>query len=583
LAAKQNVSASAIDKTSFWFAGTCGVCHPGGGFTEYDRDGQKYFDVRTGRYGYEVLGKSATDVALDGDYSEIATSGATMGALRNQVNGNDLWKRTGVAEPDCLFCHRADRALAVQNGQTSNMNWIWRSAALRGKDALVDEASQPVAAYAAAATAGQGWFKTLKLGAVPAGQLPLATQLDIDYQPGVTDGSLVADPVDGTLRIAPGAIATTPTDFACWGCHITPEVRKRGRVWFDPAKDVHYAGFNNLRNASTADDVAAAASTACSRCHPGAGGMNGEHNIAKGGTTLGTARDDTDYQGFRTCIQCHSGPTRDPQAPEPTSDIHTAYGHLDVLSCDACHIPYKSDAADMLVDNATSGSTILYTTARFLSEDPLNPFATGDARWYPDFKWKKDGDGVQRLFPMKTLLSMWWGDWDQRGTPTDRSDDVVVPLPLWRVRQAAKALPAGTVKDDNGDGIAEVNTLVEIQAWITALKGNDSHGNRFAALPVLVKGGAVWHEQGGGIARLEYEGTGMKVESEHPFAADHNVLPASEALGAGGFQGCVECHNTFDGETQSRVFDRKILKDPFDTDGQPKYRTVFDRVGLRAP
>lgn len=579
MAAKQNTSPSQIDKTSFWYTGVCAVCHPGGGFTEFDRDGRKYFDVKTGLYGYETLGRTASEVALDGDYSEIVTSGASMGALRNPVGGHELWKRTGVAEADCLFCHRADRTVA----EGKNMNWIWRSASLRGKDALVDGAGNPVAAYAAASTAAQGWFSLLELDpTVPAGQPPLAKKLEIDYQKGVDAGSLVQD-ADGALRIPATAIATTPTDYACWGCHITPEVRKRGRVWFDPRKDVHYARFNGLPDTSPPVDSVSMKSTACSRCHPGEGGVNGEHNIAKGGTTLGTVRDDTDYRGFRTCAECHTaGPDKDPEAPSPVSPIHTDFGHLDVLSCDACHIPHKSDAADMVVDNATTGSTIIYSTAKFLSEDPLNPAAPGDAKWWPDLKWKKDSDGASRLFPMKTLLSMWWGDWDTRGTvPTD--DDVVVPLPLWRVRQAAKALPAGAMKDDTGDGTAEVNTVLEIQAWIAALKGNDSHGNRFARNPVLVKGGAIWYEQGTWVAHLETEGTGIKVESEHPFAADHNVLPAAAALGSAAAGGCAECHNTWSGQPKSRVFDRLILKDPFDPDGKPVYRTVKDRVGVTPP
>ena len=68
MAGKTNANASQIDKTSFWWTGLCGICHPGGGPTEFDRDGEQYYDAKTGQFGYEKLGKTAGQVTLDGDY-----------------------------------------------------------------------------------------------------------------------------------------------------------------------------------------------------------------------------------------------------------------------------------------------------------------------------------------------------------------------------------------------------------------------------------------------------------------------------------------------------------------------------------
>lgn len=576
MAAKDNARASDIDKTSFWWTGMCGACHPGGGPSEFDRDGRKYFDVATGKFGYESLGKAAADVLLDGDYAEVSN---VNGALRAAP-----WDKTGVAEADCLFCHRADRT--VTSGK--NMNWIWRAASLRGKDALVDSGGGPVPGYAAAATAAQGWFSAIALNpSVPAGQPPQATSLDISYQPGVDAGTLLVEP-DQTLRLAPTAISAVPTDYACWGCHITPEVRKRGRVWFDATKDVHYAGFNRLRDADPSNDVPATASTACTRCHP----SGADHNIAKGNTTLGTARDDTDFAGFRTCRDCHlrDSPLRDPEAPvvdtrpggEERLRAHQVVRHLDLLSCDVCHIPFKTDPADMVIDMATTGQTPILSTQKFLSADPLDPTATDKTRWYPSFTWKKDQDGVLRLFPMKVLLTAWWGEWDRNGTPADRSDDRIAPIPLWRVRGVTAGAPLAGAADDTGDGTKEVNTPAEIALYIAALRGNDRYGVPVALNPVLVKGGKVYHDDGaGGVAHFEVEGSGIKTESAHPFAADHNVLPASEALGSfAGAAGCAECHKTMNGNQPTRVFDRKILVDPWGEDGKPIYKTVRELVLL---
>jgi hypothetical protein len=552
-----------MDKTSFWWTGLCGICHTGGGPSEFDRDGHKYYDFVTGEFGYEKLGLTAGDVTLDGDYAEINTSNGTLRAAP--------WDVTGVAEADCMFCHRADRT--INSGM--NMNWIWRTATLRAKDKLVDSGAGSVPAYAAASTAGQGWFGDLQLSStVPAGKPPMATTLDIDYQPGVTNGSLV-EKTDG-LYVADTAITATPRDYACWGCHITPDMKKRGREWFNPDSDVHYRNFNNLDDADTGNDVAAADSAACTYCHPaGMTGLQLNHNIAKGNATLGSVRNDTDYTGFRTCADCHlaTSADRDPNAPTPPNTTEHNATHRAILSCEACHVPSKATPADLVVDNSVTGSTVGYKTSDFLSADPLDPTDADKTKWYPSFVRRPDRDGVNRIFPVKLLLSVWWGDWDQNGTPSDLTDDVIKPVPLWRVRQIINGTGGPTIPADN-----QVNTLAEIYEYITALKGDDSHGVQVAANPVLIKGGKVWHDDGAGsVTSFDYHGTGIKTESSHPFSVNHNVRPGSEALGS---TNCQECHGGGSGTGGTPVFDRLILVDPFDTNGNPVYKTVRELLGV---
>jgi hypothetical protein len=551
LAGKTNANESEIDKTSFWWTGLCAICHPGGGPSEFDRDGELYFDVATNQFGYEKLGKTAGDVVLDGDYAEINTSNGTLRAAP--------WDKTGVAETDCLLCHRADRAI----DEGKNLNWIWRAAALRAKDKLVDGNDDPVMAYAAAATAAQGWFTTFELAATPPGKPPMAARLGVDYQAGLDNGSLYQQ--GGNLYVALGAVAGTPKDYACWGCHLTPDLKKRGRRWFDAGSDVHYAGFNNLDDADAANDIEPGDSTACAHCHPASmTGMDLNHNIAKGNAILGSVRDDTDYVGFRTCRDCHlaTSADRDPNAPAPpTLTVHNST-HLGIMSCEMCHIPYKEDPADLVVDNSVTGATVSYQTGTFLSSDPLDPSNADKSRWYPSFVGKKDSDGAYRIFPVKLLLSVWWGDWDQNGTPADLSDDVIKPIPLWRVRQGV----AGLAPADN-----KVNTDAEILTYINALTANDSHGNQIAARPVLVKGGKVYYADDGLVAHFEYHGTGIKTESSHPFSVNHNVRSGAQALGTS----CGDCH-----AANSPVFDRKILVDPFDENGDPVYKTVREILGF---
>jgi hypothetical protein len=558
LAAKNNDSPSDLDKTSFFWTSKCGICHPGGGPGEFDRDGEMYYDIETGLYGYEVLGKTAAEVELDGDYALLNPATGMVGPAP--------WHVTGVSEPDCLFCHVSLKKVA----DGTNNNWVWRTATLRSGGALVDSQGAPVAAFAAASAAAQGWFSNIELAPPVPGQPPTAVTLDLDYSVGVEDEVLVSRS-DG-LYVNGKMLTEEPRDYACWGCHVTPDLKKRGRVWFDPDEDVHYAGFNLLTDDDPDNDIQPLDSEACTGCHE----ADLDHNITKGNAFVGSVQDETDYEDMKTCWRCHAeeSPDRDPEAPIPSHIIHTLSPH-GLFSCQACHIPYKTRPADFVVDNATTGSTIGYSSTEVLSADPLDPTNPDKSRWYPAFKFKESEDGIDRLYPAKILLSVWWGDWDQNGTPDQRSDDVVAPIALWRVRQITGNQPLPIVTDDNGDGKPEVNRPEEIAAYLTALKGSDVHGEQVATNPVLVKGGKIWYEDleaPFGVNHFDYEGTGVLVESTHPFSLDHNVRESHEAWGAEG--SCNTCHRAFNGGNDTVVFDRLILVDPFDETGQPVYEKV---------
>lgn len=265
MAGKDNAAASEIDKTSFFWTGKCGGCHPGGGPGEFDRDGELYWDEAAGQFGYEKLGLSAGQVALDGDYAFLNPSSGLLGMAG--------WDKTGVSEPDCLMCHLSEFDLTGG----SNQNALWRQATLRAMTALVDDLGQQVATFAAAPAAGAGWHSTFELASLPPGSPPQASKLQLDYQVGLDAGELTLNSA-GELKLRGNVLVARPRDQACWGCHATAEAKKRGRVWFDAAKDVHYAAFNHLDDADPANDGDAASSQACTVCHP----AGADHEIAKG-------------------------------------------------------------------------------------------------------------------------------------------------------------------------------------------------------------------------------------------------------------------------------------------------------------
>ncbi|MBU0717225.1 MAG: hypothetical protein KJ749_03175 [Planctomycetes bacterium] len=598
LAAKDNTSESEMEQTAFAWIRDCGSCHPGGGPGEFDRDGQPFYNEATGQFGYEVLGKTAEDVALDGDYSvlDYVTGAATLAP----------WDVTGLSGPDCLRCHRTERT--VIDGV--DMNFVWRKNTLATAEALVDDLGRPVPAFAAASTAGQGWFSRMEFATSSPGRQANGSYnaadaafledreenvetgassptLQIDYAVGIANGSLLADQ-NGALFLSPASVTWPPKDQACWACH--PYGTITGTVWFDDS-NVMYRKFNNLGDDDPTNDIPPEESRACTVCHIG----DLHHNFGRGNSFQIQYRNDLDWNTLRDCRSCHltqlpngePNPGKHPDAPDvPGGAIIHIAEPFEVMACQSCHIPYSLAPAVLFRDITIPDA--VGTTAQYYSADPLNPADPDKSRWYPALKWKKDVDGVERLFPVNIWIIIYWGDWHQNGTPDDLSDDIVSPIYTWRVNQVIPE-PLPIVTDDNGDGQLEINRPEEILAYIQALKGNDSHGQPVATNPVLVRGQRVWYEDPEapeGVSYFEPEGTGIPMTWwPYLWGKDHNVRPKEEAWGyAPEFPpsaGCRDCHRPW--TFVSPVFDRKILIDPYGPDGQPVYTTVREMTGMNPP
>jgi len=498
LAAKDNTHPSQIDQTTFGWVRDCSGCHSGGGPGERDRDDQLLFNAATGQFGYELLGKTPEDVALDGDYSVLDwNSGAVSLAP---------WNVTGVSEPDCLLCHRDNRPTV--NG--TDMVMPWRRNVLGAGANLVDDKGAPVPAFAAASTAGQGWFSTNTAAAMktvstelsglgPADRaflddphrsqsnIAATTTLQIDYTAGVADGSLIVNAKNEVLLVKE-AIAPKTRDKACVSCH--PLAVVAGEVWFDD-RDIHYRKFNNLNDEDPSNDIAAERSTVCGVCHPAAL----DHNAAKGNAFQLQYRNELDYVNFRTCRDCHltelangePNPHKHPESPDvpgetPIHQIGFAEGEngpMRVMSCQACHIPYALTAGLFFRDITVPGN--IAWTSQYLSADPLNPADPNKDKWYPPLLWKTDTDGVERLFPASVWINIYFGDWNQNGTPDDLSDDVIAPIYTWRLAQAVGSSPLPILTDDDNDGRLE----------ITARK-KSSYTSRRSAHPTFM--GSRWRQ-----------------------------------------------------------------------------------------
>jgi len=199
---------------------------------------------------------------------------------------------------------------------------------------------------------------------------------------------------------------------------------------------------------------------------------------------------------------------------------------------------------------------MIYDTSRFLSGSPLDPKPSQTEAssfvWFPQLREFKG-----RIVPVKSLMVIYWGDLDEQ-------TQGVKPIPLWKIRGIRRP----PLKDDDGDGIPEVNTLDEIKDALRALKSNDAYGNPVSRSPVLIKGGFLY--------RLDKKGNVEKVEHEQAkpidFSLSHNVVSGSGVLGA---RGCKDCHTK-----SSPFFLRKILTDPFNENGRPVYAEAWERFGI---
>jgi hypothetical protein len=459
----------------------CGACHPGGGFGEYDRKGNLYYNEETKKFGYEISGN---DPILDGDYTPLSAGNPNYGAP---------WDRSGVSEADCLMCHLK--------------GYLWRErwGALRA------------GFFRWAPTVGAGWA-TIESFEDESGSFK-TEETKISYT-----NKEVADFENLHVQII-----RRPADENCRSCHALS------------------AGWERERQGSPEPDIHKAKGLDCVSCHPG----NREHNFAKGDTIPGTVRDDLDNT-MHSCEDCHDRgkDKRAPRYKHPFSPRHTKR-----IACQTCHIPYRGTSANLVFDLST-GTAVLYDTTKFLSNDPIHP-ENSIAELGPNTRYPTIKEFKGRIVPAKSLVVIYCGDLDEK-------TNVVKPIFLWKIRGLKKP----SLKDDNGDGIPEINTIDEIKALLKALKEKDKFGNPVATHPVLVKGGFLY--------QLDKKGEVEKTKHEQAelidFSLNHNIVSGTSVIGS---KGCKDCHSK-----NSPFFLRKVLVDPYDEKGKPVYIETWERMGI---
>ncbi len=367
-------------------------------------------------------------------------------------------------------------------------------------------------------TVGAGWA-TAKLSQDESGKLKV-DEVNVDYSK-----KEIADFDHLDLQIV-----RRPPDENCWSCHATSDGKKRGRQW-SPETDIHKVKDLN-----------------CVSCHP----SDRDHNFAKGNTLQETVRDDLDNT-MHSCEDCHYK-GKDRKAPRYKHPFSPR--HMKRIACQTCHIPFLTASADLVYDHASTGGTTIYDTSKFLSSDPLDPkksiLGANPNIWYPTIREFKG-----KIIPAKSLVIIYWGDLDEK-------TNVVKPIFLWKIRELKKP----PLKDDDRDGIPEINSLDEIKTFLKTLKGKDKFGNPLANHPALIKGGFLYQlDKKGEVEKIKHDQA-----ENHDFSLSHNVMSGENVMGA---RGCKDCHSK-----KSPFFLRKVLIDPYDEKGKPVYIETWERLGI---
>ncbi len=459
-------------------------------------------------------------------------SGLTSGG-ENGLSGDYYrarWAETGVIEADCLLCHQPEYNYARRNAQLANLNFRW------------------------AATEGAGFG--MVAGKVAAGEKP-----SVEYNRALFDEQ-------GNVKVH---IAPAPRNETCLHCHAKPDWKKRGAS-FSARTDVHLA--KGLK---------------CVDCHTSGSRASDPrirgkevHQIGKGDDPSGWVRNDLD-DTVRSCESCHTEGTLG--APVARHSWLPPL-HLDKIACVTCHIPRRyTKAALVQASDVFNGAPRITPPPKriwtFYDQDmtfwnhygelelftandkPVNEFRPSLARY------------KGKIFPVDRVHSAWVG-YEEDGKSGLNQLFMRDFYAMWVAHKAdaSKYPELARIRDDNGDGMVEVNRPEEIDALLSATAvhltatGFPMEGRRL----VYVSNDRKY------TSGSHFELMPMEAHEASPYASvykySHNVLPARSALGA---RGCTDCH-----AAGADFFEGRNLQRPFDEDGKSVWLANYQVMGIPA-
>lgn len=438
------------------------------------------------------------------------------------------WIESGVLEADCMLCHQPDYNYSARKKQIANLNFKW------------------------AAAAGTGWAEIT--GFVQDNQ-----HVKVAYSKNIFNP-------DGTVS---PKIIREPRNESCLFCHAQPGWKKRGA------------------NFSSRTDVHLRAGLKCVDCHPAGSKaidnrINGkeEHQMAKGDDPGGLVRNDLDNTVL-SCEYCHSNGYLG--APIAEHDWLPAI-HLNRIDCTTCHIPERFvkpaqfQAGDVFNPSPKIPGKGKHLWA-FYGPDMnfYNHYGNIDMMGYDD----KPSDPFKpifirykgKIYPANRVHSAWPGiaEDGKPGLMQPKMSDI---YKMWNdhFSDNNNYPELAKIKDDNDDGIVEVNSPEEIDALISSVswmlnKTNYPMQNKKV---VWVLNDRVY------TSGTDYYTIPKETWEASPYANvhkySHDVLPAKSAFGK---NGCSDCHNS-----NSNFFSANVLVYPFDINANPVYSSQNEILNI---
>jgi hypothetical protein len=506
LAAKNNQSAKEIDMTSFDFITATCGNCHPGG-------GSLEFDRNGKRYD-KFMADSTNHLTafgnnnFDGDYYKAN------------------WKNTGIIEVDCQLCHLPEYNYKERNNQIAKLNFKW------------------------AATQGSGL-------ATVSGSVKDTVPVALNYDLSKFD-------TEGKLSLH---LVREPRNETCLNCHAKPDWKKKGTTY------------------SARSDVHLNAGLRCVDCHTAGSMASNErirgkevHQFGKGDDPSGNVRNDLDNT-VRNCQDCHlTGSMNAPIAKHSWLPPM----HLEKIACQTCHIPERPvKAALVQVSDVYNPGTKISPPGKYIwtfydqhlkywnhygelemftaKDQPTDPFTPSLA----EYKGK--------IYPVNMVHSAWPGIYTE-GKPGLNQPKMSDIYQMWTMHRKDKAVypELSKITDNNGDSIPEVNSVVEIDAFIQSVtahmkfKGYDLTGKQI----VWVNNDRMY------LNGRDYKMLDKETYEASPYASvhkfSHDVAPAQAALGR---NGCTDCHSF-----NSTFFFASTLKYPFGENGQPVTEPQYKRL-----
>ena len=475
LAPKENLSARAIDMTSFDFVtATCGNCHPGGGPLELDRDGKRYDTWMRDPLSNMVAGG---ENGLDGDYYKAR------------------WSETGVIEADCLLCHMPEYDMKKRNDELANLNFRW------------------------AATAGAG-FGTVT-GNVKSSEQPIVVYDKTRFD---ADGNVV-------VHIAP-----EPRNETCLNCHFKPDWKKRGAA-YSARTDVHMMAGLRCVDCHAAGSKAADPRIRGREIHQFGKGDDPSGSVRNDLDNTVRSCENCHLEGWRNaprathawlppfhmekiaCQTCHIPNRAVKSALVQASDVYNPAPRITpppkhIWTFYDQNMDFWNHYGELELFTGKDEPTDVTRPTLIRYKGKIYPANRVHSAWV-GFE-EKGKPGLNQLF-MKDFFQMWT---QHRADPKNKYPELE------------------KITDDNQDGVIEVNRPEEIDALLTATRAYlDATGFSLANRRLVWVSDSKAYYSSTEVRDLPHEPwEATAYASVYKFS--HDVAPAKAALGSGGCRDC---------------------------------------------